>query len=71
MTYQPRLSEIIKFDLELNGISIDDGIGKDVTINWKFDDFDDGQQFWTDSNGLEMQKRIKDDRFSFKLDKSG
>jgi hypothetical protein len=65
------MSEIIKFDLELNGISIDDGIGKDVTINWKFDDFEDGEQFWTDSNGLEMQKRVKDDRFSFNLDKSG
>ena len=42
VTYQPRHSEVIKFDLELNGISIDDGIGKDVTINWKFDDFEDG-----------------------------
>jgi hypothetical protein len=55
----------------LNGINIKDGIGKDVTINWKFDDFEDGEQFWTDSNGLEMQRRLKDDRFSFKLDKSG
>jgi len=69
--YQPWHSETIKFDLELNGINIKDGIGKDVTINWKFDDFEDGEQFWTDSNGLEMQKRLKDDRFSFKLDKSG
>lgn len=69
--YYPRLSEVIHFDLELNGISIDDGIGKDVTINWKFDDFEDGEQFWTDSNGLEMQKRIKDARFSFELDHSG
>lgn len=71
MTYDPRYSEVIQFDLELNGVNIEDAVGKDVTINWKFDDFEDGEQFWTDSNGLEMQKRIKDERFSFTLDKSG
>lgn len=71
VTYEPKHSEVIQFDLELNGVNIDDGVGKDVTINWKFDDFEDGEQFWTDSNGLEMQRRIKDERFSFKLDKSG
>lgn len=27
-------------------------------MNWKmFDDFDINKQFWTDSNGLEMQER--------------
>ena len=71
VTYKPRFSEIIKFDLELNGVNIDDGIGKDVAINWKFYDFEDGEQFWTDSNGLEMQKRIKDYRYSYNLDLSG
>jgi hypothetical protein len=45
---------VIHFDLELNGVNIADNIGKDVTINWKFDDFEDGNTFWTDSNGLEM-----------------
>jgi hypothetical protein len=29
-----------------------------VTVNWKmYDDFDAKGVFWTDSNGLEMQKR--------------
>jgi hypothetical protein len=62
---------LIGFEFELNGIGIDDGIGKDVMINWKFDDFEDGQKFWTDSNGLEMQERILNKRFSFNLDTSG
>lgn len=42
VTYEPKHSERIEFDLELNGISIADGTGKDITINWKFDDFEDG-----------------------------
>lgn len=54
VTYEPKHSETIQFDLELNGINIADDVGKDVIINWKFDDFEDGEQFWTDSNGLEM-----------------
>lgn len=71
MFFSPYFSDLIKFDLELNGISIDDKVGKDVTINWKFDDFEDGETFWTDSNGLEMQKRFKNSRYSFKLDVNG
>ena len=48
------MDTLIAFELELNGISIEDNWGKDVIINWKFDDFDEGQKFYTDSNGLEM-----------------
>jgi len=33
--------------------------GKDIVVNWKmFDDFEANNTFWTDSNGLEMQKRV-------------
>lgn len=71
VTFSPYFSELIQFDFELNGISIYDGVGKDVTINWKFDDFEDGDTFWTDSNGLEMQRRIKNARYSFDLDLNG
>jgi hypothetical protein len=28
--------EFIEFDVELNPIPIDDGKGKDVTVNWQF-----------------------------------
>ena len=52
------LQEIIEFDVELNPIPIDDGRGKDVTVNFKFfNGFDAKGKFWTDSNGLEMQDR--------------
>lgn len=71
VTFNPYFSDLIQFDFELNGISIFDGVGKDVMINWKFDDFDSGETFWTDSNGLEMQKRILDTRYSFDLDTKG
>ena len=51
-------SDFIEFNVELNGISILDGNGKDVTVNWQFERFDANNTFWTDSNGLEMQQRI-------------
>lgn len=65
------MSELIAFDFELNGINIHDNVGKEVTINWQFEDFEDDGKFWTDSNGMEMQERIKDHRFSYDLDLSG
>ena len=37
---------------------MDDFQGKDITVNWKFyNGMEPKGQFWTDSNGLEMQKR--------------
>ena len=46
-----------------NGISIEDEWGKDILVNFDFEDFcTDNNTFWTDSNGLEMQKRVLDQR---------
>lgn len=51
-------NDMIEFDVELNPVPIHDGRGKDVTVNFKmFNGFDAQGQFWTDSNGLEMQER--------------
>ena len=33
---------LIEFDFELNGICVEDGQGKDVVINWHFEDFGSG-----------------------------
>ena len=54
--------DLIEFEVELNPIPFEDGLGKDVTVNWRlFDGFNINRTFWTDSNGLEMQeRRIKD-----------
>lgn len=35
-----------------------DKIGRDVIVTWKSFDIDNNKTFYTDSNGLEMQKRI-------------
>jgi len=49
---------MIEFEVELSEIPIKDKWGKDVTVNWRmFDGFEANKTFWTDSNGLEMQKR--------------
>jgi hypothetical protein len=49
---------LIEFEVELNPIPFEDGVGKDVTVNWKlYDGFNINRTFWTDSNGLEMQER--------------
>jgi hypothetical protein len=51
--YYPQVSEMIEINVELNSIPIDDGVGKDVTVNWfMYDSFDANKTFWTDSNGL-------------------
>lgn len=56
--FSPHFAEVIEFEVELSPIPVDDFQGKDVTVNWKFfNGFDAQGQFWTDSNGLEMQKR--------------
>lgn len=57
--FSPQLfDELIQFEVELNSVPILDNVSKDVTMNWKFyDGFDPQGEFWTDSNGLEMQKR--------------
>ena len=50
--------ELIQFNVEINSIDVTDKTPKDITVNWKmYDKFDPKGEFWTDSNGLEMQKR--------------
>lgn len=54
----PYLNEFVEFEVELNPTNVEDSQGKDVTVNWKMlDGFDANKTFWTDANGLEMQKR--------------
>jgi hypothetical protein len=62
--FSPTLfSELVKFDVELNSINIGDFLNKDVTVNWRlYDGFDPKGEFFTDSNGLEMQKRVIDQK---------
>ena len=54
-------NDFIEIEVEMNSVNVDDNQGKDVTVNFRmYDGFDTNNTFWTDSNGLEMQKRIRD-----------
>jgi hypothetical protein len=64
-------SEMIEFEVELNGIPLEDKQGKDVTVNWRmYDGFNSNKTFWTDTNGLEMQQRWVDYQPTFPRNKS-
>jgi len=39
-----------------------DNLGREVIAKWHFDGINNSDVFYTDSNGLEMQKRVKDSR---------
>lgn len=59
----------VKFDVDLGGLPsplVSDG--NEVVVNFHVSDFKNNGTFWTDSNGLEMQKRILNYRPSFTMD---
>ena len=48
---------VIEWDVKTDSIGVADGHGKDVVLNFFTKDVDNKGIFYTDSNGLEMQKR--------------
>lgn len=44
-----------EWEVQLHGIPIKDGKGKEVVVNFEMLNFDNLNTFYTDSNGLEMQ----------------
>lgn len=63
--------DLIEFDVHMLGIPADAALqGKEVVAKWRLTDpaFDNKQTFFTDSNGLEMQKRILNYRPTWTLD---
>ena len=58
----------LKWNVHLHGIPIKDDLkGKEVVVNWELEDFTNSGVFYTDSNGLEMQRRVLDQRSDFEL----
>lgn len=47
---------IVKYEVELYGIPKDSNIGHEVTVNFHTN-LNNNEVFYTDSNGLEMQRR--------------
>ena len=55
----------------MNGISIEDSkvqTGMEVIAKWQLMDVSNNEVFYTDSNGLEMQKRILNQRPDYTLE---
>jgi len=67
------LEEIYESALEIetfvDSIPIDDGVGKEITMNIKTS-INNQYEFYTDANGLEMQKRKINYRPTWKLNVS-
>ena len=60
-------AEPVEFEVQMLEIPIIDDLGMEVVAKWTFAGIDNEQTFYTDSNGLEMQKRILDFRPDFTL----
>jgi hypothetical protein len=48
----------MKVDVDLDSLPPIRLVGYEVIVDFQIEKFDNNQTFWTDSNGLEMQKRI-------------
>ena len=58
-------SPAAEWEVHLGEIPTSYGQGREVTVNWLLDDFNNNNTFYTDSNGLEMQKRVLNYRESY------
>lgn len=52
-----RDSDVLEFEVQMLEIPITDGKGKEVVVTFKAMDFNNTEEFYTDSNALEMQYR--------------
>jgi len=57
----------VEFEWLVGPIPVQDGIGKEVISRFKSENFDSIDTFYTDSNGREMQKRVRDHRDTWTL----
>ena len=63
-------SDLLEWEIQMNGIPIKDGdinTGMEVIAKWQLVDALNNEVFYTDSNGLEMQKRLLNQRPDFTL----
>jgi hypothetical protein len=57
-------------DVDLGSLPDDANKGYEVTANFAVGDFTNNKTFYTDSNGLEMQKRILNHRDTWDINKN-
>ena len=63
-----RGSGLLEFEVNMHGIPVSENKGKEIVANWEVVDFENDGVFYTDSNGLEMQKRVLDQRPGWTLE---
>lgn len=69
VTLDADLPGAIKFEVDLGSLPEPNYTdGNEVIVRFTIPDFTNNGTFWTDSNGLEMQKRVLNYRKSFKLE---
>jgi len=50
-------SPLIEWDVNLETIPVNKGVGKEVTVNFRCFDINNYDNFYVDQNGMEMQER--------------
>jgi len=58
---------VLDVNVKLFGLPNNPDIGHEVTVNFEVKDFDNENTFWTDSNGMAMQKRVLNYRPTWEL----
>lgn len=61
-------AQTIEWEVKLGGVPVTGNRGKEVVALWNVLDFVNEQTFYTDSNGLEMQKRELNKRPGWTID---
>ena len=62
--------DVMKVTVDMNSLPGIEYAGHEVIVDFKILNFDNNKTFWTDSNGLEMQKRILNYRPTWNLSKN-
>lgn len=50
--------DVLDINVKLYGLPNSPDIGHEVTVNFEAGAFDNQDTFWTDSNAMQMQKRV-------------
>jgi hypothetical protein len=61
--------ESIRFNVDLDSLPGMNKDGHELVVKFKLEYFDNNNTFWTDSNGLEMQKRVLNYRPTWDIQK--
>lgn len=68
MRFNAQDQEFIEIENHIKPISVHDDQGKEIVTLYNFDDIHNGDVWYTDSNGLETQQRIRNQRPAYTVD---